>query len=112
MPSLLFEYVETDSKHTFPKEGNYTVGKLIRHGKYFSNLDNVRDFMKDLLSAIDHMNSKGIMHRDLKPSNIMISKDGVLKVVDFDLSEFLIPNQKHKFKVGTPGYKAPELMLQ
>jgi len=47
--------------------------------------------MRDLLGAIDHMNSKGVMHRDLKPSNVMIDKHGVLKVVDFDLSEFFSP---------------------
>lgn len=91
MPSLLYEYVETQSKHTFPKNGKHTVSKMIEKGPYFRDLNNVRSFMRSLLGAIDFMNSKGVMHRDLKPNNIMMTKDGVVKVVDFDLAEFYSP---------------------
>jgi len=111
MPSLLYEYVETNNKNSFPKEGKFTLHHLIRRGPYFKDLNNVKNLMRDLLGAIDHMNSKGIMHRDLKPSNVMIDKNGVLKVVDFDLSEFFSPLYAQKFKVGTKGYKPPEAML-
>jgi cyclin-dependent kinase 12/13 len=83
----------------------------MRKGPYFRNLNNVRNFMRDLLGAIDFMNSKGVMHRDLKPSNIMIDKHGVLKVVDFDLAEFFSPKHPQKYKVGTKGFKPPESML-
>jgi len=35
MPSLLYEYIETDSKSSFPKEGKFTLHHLIRRGPYF-----------------------------------------------------------------------------
>jgi serine/threonine protein kinase len=91
MPSLLYEYVETKSKFTFPKNGKHTVSKMIEKGPYFKDLNNVRSFMRSLLGAIDFMNSKGVMHRDLKPNNIMMNKYGEVKVVDFDLAEFYSP---------------------
>ncbi len=71
--------------------------------------------MWDLLQGLDHIHSKGVIHRDIKPSNIMLTKEGTLKIIDFDLAEFLAPaelNYSLSYKVATTGYKAPESMLK
>jgi casein kinase II subunit alpha len=73
--------------------------------------------MWDLLQGLDHIHSKGVMHRDIKPSNIMITSEDKVKIIDFDLAEFLAPsphelNYTLAYKVATPGYKAPESMLK
>merc|ERR1711881_348743 len=39
-----------------------------------------------LLCAIKHLHSAGILHRDLKPSNIVVKSDCTLKILDFGLA--------------------------
>ena len=43
-------------------------------------------FVKEILAALVHIHSLGIIHRDIKPANILITKDNVVKLADFGLS--------------------------
>ena len=45
-------------------------------------------FVKQILSALRHAHSKGVIHRDIKPQNIMLLKDGTIKVTDFGIARF------------------------
>lgn len=45
-------------------------------------------FTKQILSALKHAHSKGVIHRDIKPQNIMLLKDGKIKVTDFGIARF------------------------
>ena len=45
-------------------------------------------FATQVLSALDHAHSKGIVHRDVKPQNIMLQADGSIKMMDFGLARF------------------------
>lgn len=50
-----------------------------------------------------------IVHRDIKPSNIMISQDGVLKLIDMNAAKWENTESSHDtVLMGTVGYAAPE----
>ena len=45
-------------------------------------------FATQVLSALQHAHSKGIIHRDVKPQNIMLLADGSIKMMDFGIARF------------------------
>lgn len=64
-----------------------------------------------LLDALQAIHLQGVVHRDLKPSNIMVTPEGVLKVMDFGLARTAEedPIQANTTSLyGTPFYMAPE----
>ena len=79
--------------------------------KYF--LMQVKSYMQQLLSGLQHCHERGILHRDIKASNLLIDKNGMLKIADFGLANFYQPKPKRPLtsRVVTLWYRAPELLL-
>jgi len=61
--------------------------------------------------AVAYAHRNLIVHRDLKPSNILVSADGVLKLLDFGIAKILDESAdptRTEVRMMTPGYAAPE----
>ncbi|MGN0974787.1 MAG: Stk1 family PASTA domain-containing Ser/Thr kinase, partial [Gemmiger sp.] len=67
-------------------------------------------FATQVLSALSHAHSKGIVHRDVKPQNIMLLADGSIKMMDFGIARFSrAQNQTVSDKaIGSVHYISPE----
>lgn len=64
----------------------------------------------DLARGLAAAHRRGVVHCDLKPENVMISDDGVPKLVDFGLARFVEGAEDAEGPmVGTPDYMAPEV---
>ncbi|KAJ4892909.1 Protein kinase superfamily protein [Raphanus sativus] len=72
----------------------------------------VKCYMKQILSGLEHCHSQGVLHRDIKGSNLLIDDDGVLRIGDFGLATFFEAGQREKMttRVVTLWYRAPELL--
>lgn len=68
--------------------------------------ENVREFMLQLVNAVDFMHSKGLYHRDIKPENIFLAQDGSMKLGDFGLATS--DAWSYEASVGSDRYMAPE----
>lgn len=96
---LVFEYMEHDLS-----------GLLACPNINFSE-SQVKCYMKQLLSGLEHCHSRGVMHRDIKGSNLLINNEGILKIADFGLANFCAYKQPLTSRVVTLWYRPPELLL-
>jgi serine/threonine protein kinase len=71
--------------------------------------ENVAQILIDAATGLSHVHESGYMHLDFKPENILITRNGAVRLIDFDMAQ-PIPEKPVKFSKnpGTPGYMAPE----
>lgn len=98
---LVFEYMEHD-----------LTGLASCPGIKFSE-PQIKCYMQQLLSGLDHCHSHGVLHRDIKGSNLLIDNNGILKIADFGLASFFDPHHSVPLtsRVVTLWYRPPELLL-
>jgi len=103
---LLMEYVD-----------NVTLEELI-DSRGPMPVDEALTVATPILAGVHAAHSAGVLHRDLKPANVLLARSGgglVPKVSDFGiakvLDEGLDSSTRENVAMGTPGYMAPEQVL-
>ncbi|XP_057515731.1 probable serine/threonine-protein kinase At1g54610 [Amaranthus tricolor] len=98
---LVFEYMEHD------------LAGLAANTEIKFTEPQVKCYMHQLISGLEHCHNRGVLHRDIKGSNLLLDNGGILKIADFGLATFFDPNKKHPMtsRVVTLWYRAPELLL-
>ncbi|KAI3685060.1 hypothetical protein L6452_34293 [Arctium lappa] len=101
---LVFEYMEHDISGLLScPDINFTESQI-------------KCYMKQLLSGLEHCHSRGVMHRDIKGANLLVNNEGIMKIGDFGLANFCNPSggerkQPLTSRVVTLWYRPPELLL-
>ena len=96
---IAMEYIDGD-----------TLATLIRDNVPFSPIRKL-DIIDEVAEGLGFAHQRGIIHRDIKPANLMMTRAGLVKVLDFGIARV-----SHKQSgemdaptlVGTPAYMAPE----
>ncbi|XP_052205562.1 cell division control protein 2 homolog isoform X2 [Diospyros lotus] len=73
----------------------------------------IKDYLRHILSGVAYCHARKILHRDLKPANLLIDlRENRVKVADFGLARPVgVPLKSYTEQVGTPKYRAPEILL-
>ncbi len=96
-PFIAMEYLEGES-----------LEKLISR-KPTLPLSTKLDYIVQACRALDFAHRRGVIHRDVKPANIVVTREGIVKVVDFGIAR-LADNSKTQTGtlLGTLAYMSPE----
>jgi len=96
-PYLLMDYVEAENlKQLFGRSDPVLA-------------ENVAQILIDMAVGLSHVHESGFMHLDFKPENVLITRNGNVQIIDFDLAQPISEKPKKMSKnPGTPAYMAPE----
>jgi serine/threonine protein kinase len=111
VPFIAMEYVEGEPLTTYLGDASIPAERRM-------------SWLVDVAKGLGAAHARGLLHRDMKPANVIVSKDGVAKVVDFGLAKRTLsirppplagaspPKATFQtaagFVIGTPAYMAPE----
>ena len=98
----------------------YTVMEYCEGGELFNyivknrrlNENESAFFYYQLINGLEYIHSLGIVHRDLKPENLLLTKDHLLKIIDFGLGNYFNDKQEELLitPCGSPCYASPEMV--
>ena len=84
-----------------------TLSEILKKGVQSEQY--VKNVIGQICDGLTFLHSHNIIHRDINPNNIMVTKDGAVKIIDFDISRSVKKNSVTDTTVlGTVGYAAPE----
>ncbi len=70
------------------------------------------DLARQVCAGLAAVHARGVLHRDLKPANIMITADGIARLMDFGIAMSGETDDPERVTEGTPAYMAPEQLVE
>ncbi len=102
------------------KDGQYFIAMDYYEGETLKSrirreqpsTNEILDILVQTAEGLKKAHQKGIIHRDIKPANIFITREGIVKILDFGLAKKLDVTQftAAGVKFGTTNYMSPELI--
>eukprot|EP00347_Sterkiella_histriomuscorum_P010133 403377475 len=110
--------LQTQTQQQQAQDQNYgNIDNIIEIREVFRPFtnDEIRAITRQILNGLNFIHSNQLMHRDLKPANILITDDGIVKIIDFGQARVIDKNQElgltYTLDIGTKWYKAPEIFM-
>ncbi|MGD8214887.1 Stk1 family PASTA domain-containing Ser/Thr kinase [Aestuariimicrobium sp. Y1814] len=89
----------------------HTLKDVLRDGRKILP-ERALEFVQGTLGALAYSHRAGIIHRDIKPANVMLTTDGVVKVMDFGIARAVSDTSATMTQtaavIGTAQYLSPE----
>ena len=107
----IYEINETDDGRVFIAMAYYEGESLKdKIGRGPLKPDVAIDISIHVVKGLAKAHKKGIIHRDIKPANIMVTNDGIVKIVDFGLAKLSGQGRftRTGITLGTVAYMSPE----
>ena len=102
LPYFVMEYVEGQRIDTYAEERKLSIAARLK-------------LFRTVCSAVSYAHQNLVIHRDIKPSNILVTTDGVPKLLDFGIAKLLQSSDSQQpdatmtmFRIMTPEYASPE----
>jgi len=103
LPYFVMEYIDGRPINRYCDENKFTVVERL-------------ELFRHVCSALQYAHQNLVVHRDIKPGNILVTTDGVPKLLDFGIAKLLSPNWANETGDGpaslvgpmTPEYASPE----
>jgi serine/threonine protein kinase len=85
----------------------HTLAEILQQQRVLP-VEQVISITRNICSGLDFAHGKGIVHRDIKPANIMITPEGMAKIMDFGIAKVSGSLTSTGQVLGTPNYMSPE----
>jgi serine/threonine protein kinase/tetratricopeptide (TPR) repeat protein len=110
----IHEIDETDEGQLFIVMDCYeghTIEEKIKQSPF--EIDEALDITVQIAQGLDKAHKKKMIHRDIKSANIIVTTDGVVKIVDFGIAKLAGQTRvtKDGTSLGTASYMSPEQTL-
>ena len=113
-PNIVTIHDADESEGLFYIAMEYLEGETLQSRmaeKGFASTHRIVELARQVAAGLDYAHAMKVVHRDIKPANIMMTRQGVAKIMDFGISKSVGTLTRTGQIFGTPYYMSPEQVM-